>query len=136
MESIELEKDIPLLCLSATSFPAGVLAAHEELYRRVPPSKERSYFGISRPEGDCIVYRAAAEQLHPAEAVTHGLECITLRCGRYISCFIPDFMQDVSVIGRTFRQLLQHPDLDPQGYCVEWYGEGGKNVTLMVRLRK
>ena len=135
METIQLEKDIPLLYLTAQAFPEGVTAAHQELHRRVPPSKERSYFGISRPEGRHIVYRAAAEQLHPGEAEQLGLTALTLRRGRYVSRFLPDFMQDVSAIGRNFQELLQHPDIDPQGYCVEWYGEDGKNVTLLVRLR-
>ncbi|WP_207906249.1 hypothetical protein [Flaviaesturariibacter aridisoli] len=136
MDTITLETDIPLLCLEAASFPDGVLRAHEELRRLVPPARERSYFGLSRPEGrGGIVYRAAAEQLTPEEAVFAPLERIVLRRGRYLCRFVPDFRKDVSVIGNTFRELLRHPALDPQGYCVEWYGEEGRNVTLLVRLR-
>ncbi|RYY66432.1 MAG: transcriptional regulator [Chitinophagaceae bacterium] len=136
MDSIHLETDIPLLCLEAASFPDGVLRAHEELQLLVPPARERSYFGLSRPGGrGGIVYRAAAEQLSPEEAVFETLERIVLRRGHYLGRFVPDFRKDVSVIGNTFRELLRHPALDPQGYCVEWYGEDAKNVTLLVRLR-
>lgn len=134
METILLEKDIPLLVLAAASFPNGVLAAHQELHRRVPPVKERSYFGLSRPEGGVIRYQAAAEQLSPEEGRLLGLGTVVLPRGRYLSHFLPNFMQQVSLIGATFQQLLQHPELDPEGWCVEWYGAEQKNVTLLVRL--
>ncbi|RYY89320.1 MAG: transcriptional regulator [Chitinophagaceae bacterium] len=135
METIELERDLTVMYVDAASFPEGVLNAHERIHALVPPSRERSYFGISRPEGPGIVYRAAAEQLDPGEKERFGLPSLVLRKGSYISRFVPDFMKDVSIIGRTFQELLQHPNLDTQGYCVEWYGEDGKNVTLMVRLQ-
>jgi hypothetical protein len=30
-------------------------------------------------------------------------------------------MKDISGIRETFDKLLSHPDIDPDGYCVEWY---------------
>jgi hypothetical protein len=31
METIAIEKDFPLICVSATSFPTGVMDAHNKL---------------------------------------------------------------------------------------------------------
>lgn len=136
MEVINIEKDIPLFYITASSFPEGIMPAHEKLQALVPVSTERRYFGLSRPEGDGpIVYRAAAEELAPGEAEQLGLDKLILKKGRYISSTLKDYASDITSVDKTFGELLSYPDLDPEGYCVELY-VNEKDMVCMVRLDK
>ncbi|MFD0751382.1 transcriptional regulator [Mucilaginibacter calamicampi] len=136
METIQLEKDIKVMCVTATSFPAGIMAAHQKMHSLTPHSTERKYFGLSRPESGNgeIIYKAAAEQLEPGEAEKLNLETIDIKKGNYVSVTLHNFMDDPSAIGATFQQMIARPDIDPQGYCVEWYLTD-KDVQCMVRLQ-
>ena len=60
MEPINLENDITVLYVEATSFPDGIAESHQKLHTIVPFSDDRKYFGISRPENGVIAYKAAA----------------------------------------------------------------------------
>jgi hypothetical protein len=120
MENYVLENDITVFCITATSFPAGVMAAHKELHSLVPFSTERKYFGISRAnEKGEIIYKSAAEELNKGELEKHDLEKIVLKKGNYLSVEIHDFMKDIPAIGKTFQEMIAHPGIDPQGWCVE-----------------
>jgi hypothetical protein len=134
MKTITIEKDITLFYVEAESYPDGILAAHKKLHSMVPFSKERNYYGVSRPEnGGAIVYKAAAEEMKPGEAEKYQCKTLVLKKGNYISTVIDDYRKDVSSIGRTFQELLKHPGIDPKGYCVEWY-LSENSVQCMVRL--
>ncbi|MGY3213511.1 transcriptional regulator [Mucilaginibacter sp. HD30] len=135
METIKLDNDITVMYVNATSFPDGVLAAHQKLHSLIPFSTERKYFGLSRPEGgDLIVYKAAAEVLESGEAEKLNLQTIIIKKGNYISATLHDYMKDLPAIGNTFQQMIVRSDIDPQGYCVEWY-LSDKDVQCMVRLQ-
>jgi hypothetical protein len=134
MEPITIDKDIKVLCVTATSFPDGIKPAHEKLHSLIPFSTDRKYFGISRPENGIIVYKAAAEEMKPREAESFNLETVVLKKGKYISVDIKDYMKDLPSIGRTFDELLQHPNIDPDGYCVEWY-LSKTDLKCIVRLK-
>jgi len=135
METIKLEYDIKVMYVTAASFPSGVLAAHQKLHSLIPFSTERKYFGLSRPEnGGDIVYKAAAEVLESGEVEKLNLEIITIKKGNYVSATLHDYMKDLPAIGNTFQQMIARPDIDPKGYCVEWY-LSDKDVQCMVRLQ-
>nr|WP_294794672.1 transcriptional regulator [uncultured Mucilaginibacter sp.] len=135
METTRLENDITGMYVTAESFPAGVLAAHQKLHSLIPFSTERKYFGISRPEGGGgIVYKAAAEVLESGEAEKLNLQTIIIKKGNYISVTLHDYMKDLPAIGNTFQQMIARPDIDSEGYCVEWY-LSDKDVQCMVRLK-
>lgn len=134
METITIDQDIKVFYVTATSFPDGVMAAHQELHSRVPFSTDRRYFGISRPENGIIVYRAAAEEIKSGEAEKYDCDGLTLTKGNYASVTIHDYMNDLSNIGKTFQKILSDPNIDPEGYCVEWY-LSQKDVRCMVRLK-
>ena len=135
METTILENNIKVFYVTATSFPDGIKEAHEKLHSLIPFSKERKYFGVSRPENNSdIVYRAAAEEMKEGEAEKLNCKTLVLKKGKYISFTVNDYMQDLSSIERAFKQLLSHPGLDPQGYCVEWY-LNEKDVKCMIRLK-
>ena len=135
MEKIRIEKDIQVFYVTAKSFPEGIQEAHQKLHALIPFSTDRKYFGVSRPEqGMGIVYRAAAEELEQGEAERFKLETLVLKKGDYMSITIKDYAKDIMSIDRAFKELLALPDLDPQGYCVEWYYHG-KDVRCMIRLK-
>jgi hypothetical protein len=130
----ELKEDIEVFCVTATSFPDGVLQAHQTLHALVPFSTERKYFGISYPEKPgSIIYKAAANELEQGDLSKHGLEHFTIKKGKYICILIEDFMKDIPAIGKAFQELITQPGIDPNGCCVEWY-TNEKDVRCMVRL--
>jgi len=133
METYNIEKDIKVLCITASSFPDGVLAAHQKLHALFPPNGRRRYFGISRPDGSKgILYKAAVEEIGDEQS---ELEHFIIKKGAYISELIPDFMQDISQIGKTFEKMLNEPDIDPSGYCLEMY-LNETDVRCMVGILK
>ena len=131
-----LKDDIPVFYVKAETFPAGIKAAHEKLHKMLGGSeKGRRFFGISNSDGaKGIVYRAAAEELYPGEAEKYGCEKFTIRNGVYISELLKDWQKDESSVARTFQELLDHPDLDPKGYCLEMY-LNEKDILCLVTLK-
>ena len=81
------------------------------------------------------MYMAAAEEINPGESEKFNLDTLVLKKGKYISLTINDYMKDIQSIERAFKKLLANPEIDPQGYCVEWY-LSGKDVRCMVRLKE
>ncbi len=134
MEIYHLDRDIPIFCIPAESFPLGILPAHEKLHALIPFSPERNYFGISHPDRTgTIIYKAAAEEIKSGEATRLNLESMTLKKGRYLSLFIRNFHEDIQKIGRAFRQMIVDPRIDPRGFCIEWY-LNEQDVRCMVKL--
>jgi hypothetical protein len=136
MEDFIMEKNIRVICKKATIFPEGVLQAHQALQSILSNSEKRKFFGISYPGKDgSIIYRAAAEEIFEGEAENLASEIFIIKKGKYISQFIPDFRNDTSAIGNTFRALLAYPGIDPNGYCLEIY-TNPKDVICMIPLHK
>jgi hypothetical protein len=135
METYILEKDIPIIYVTAKSFPEGVLEAHQKLHALIPFSVERNYFGISSPnEKGVIIYKAAAELKEGHEAEKLGCNTMILQKGNYISKTIHDYKKNVAEIGNVFSELIHTPGIDPKGACVEWY-INDNDVKCMVRLK-
>ncbi|MBD0280368.1 MAG: transcriptional regulator, partial [Flavisolibacter sp.] len=107
MEKCVLNEDIKTLCITATSFPDGVLAAHQKLHALFPDRKNRQFFGISYPNGKgTIIYKAAVKEAYSGEAEKYGCDTFVLKKGTYISKTIRDFRKDIPQIGKTFTELL------------------------------
>lgn len=135
METYHLEKDIHVYYITATSYPVGILQAHEQMHRYVVYDEKRNYFGISAPDKTgTIIYKSAAEELEKGEFSIHGLPQFVIKKGNYIFIDIKNFMNDIPAIGRAFDKLLLNPNIDPEGYCVEWYLTQN-DVRCMVRLK-
>ena len=133
MEKFILDNDIKVFCEEAKSFPAGIMDAFEVLRSLVPDASERRYFGISQPDKKgTIEYNAAVEEIYQGEAEELGCEKFVITGGEYISILIPDYMNDVSDIGKAFKELIAHPEIDPEGYCIEMYNDN--DVRCMVRV--
>ncbi len=137
MEKLTLDKDINVFCIKANSFPDGIDEAYDKLQSIAPMIKERRIFGLSRPNRDgIIVYYAAAEEAHDGEGKKLGCETLTIKNGEYISMMVNDFTKDPQNITKAFGKLLAHPGIDPDGYCVEWLMDNGKDMRCMVRLKQ
>jgi hypothetical protein len=133
METFYIEKDIKVYCVTAKSFPDGILDAHKKLHAMIP-SKERRYFGISRPENGGIVYKAAAEALEKDKEEKFNCESFVIEKGTYRCLTIMNYMKDPQSIGKAFGELISYSDIDPNGYCIEWY-QNDEDVKCMVRLK-
>jgi len=135
MENYNLEHDVPVFYVTATSFPAGIVKAHERLHELAPMEGGRRFFGLSRPEQGMIVYKAAAEELSAGEGEALGCETMVIKKGRYISTYIKDLAKRPEQIQEAFQVLLADPRIQHEGgYCVEVYERAG-DVRCMVRLR-
>ena len=134
MENFQLDHDIHVYYVEADSFPMGIGAAQEKIHAFAPLTDERNFFGISFPGKDGkIVYKAAAAESFPGELQSFGLPEFVIRKGTYTSIILHDYPKRFMEFENIFRELLQHPALDPQGCCVEWYLDG-KDCRCMVRL--
>jgi predicted transcriptional regulator YdeE len=138
MEKVNIDKDIKVFYITATSFPEGVMDAYEKLHSIVKDADNRKYFGISQPNPQgTIVYKAATEELENGEAEKLGCETFVIQKGEYISITIKDHFNHPTSIGDAFRELIARPDIDPQGYCLEYYTNyKDKDVKCMVGLAK
>lgn len=133
MEEMTLANDITVFYVTAKSFPHCVLQAHQEVRRLAGTTGNRRFFGLSRPENGVIIYKAGAEEITAGEAEALNCDTVVIKKGRYISKTINGFKNDVPAIEKTFREMVSHPDLDLNGYCIEWY-LNDDDVKCMVRL--
>ena len=133
MEKYNLDKDLKIFYVTASSFPQGIPAAYQELGKRVPLQIGQTLYGISRPEDGQIVYRAGVEESYEGEAEKYGCDALILKKGTYISSILKDYRKAPELIGCEFKALLDSPGLDPQGYCVEVY-LSDVEVRCMIRM--
>ena len=97
MEQILIEDDIPVYRVKASSFPAGIKAAHEKIHTLFPPDKARKYYGISQGAGGGqIVYWAAVSKLPGEPGQKDAAESFVIRKGKYISIYIKYFLNNIS----------------------------------------
>jgi len=134
MEKYNIEKDLKILYVQAASFPYGVGEAYQKLHTILPDANTRTNYGISHmTESGHIVYKAGVEESYPGEGAQLGCDVLTVRKGTYASELLLDWKKDETVVGKTFQKLLQHPELDKKGYCLEIF-QNGKDVLCLVPL--
>ncbi|HEY4111150.1 hypothetical protein [Puia sp.] len=123
MEPYHLDHDIRLCCVSAKSFPDGVMAAFQRIMNIFPDQQgHRRLFGVSWPDGKgSMVYKAAVEEEYKGEAEELGLESYLLKSGEYLSTTVHNFINDIPSIGNAFRQLVEAPGVHPNTIGVEEY---------------
>jgi hypothetical protein len=121
MEIRYLKNDIDVICVKASSFPQGVMEAHEKLAAKASNPMERQRYGISHPSGNEIVYKAAATERYAGEAEKLKCERFTIRHGLFLAEYVQDWQKKMDRIQGVFETLLADPRIDPKGYCLEEY---------------
>ena len=134
MEKYEVKQDVALICYEAKSFPDGITEAFNKLQSSLPNCSERTWYGISKPNGGEIIYKAAVTELSDMEAEENSFESFTVTKGTYLTETLTGWRENTQIIGATFDKLLQDPQLDPSSSCVEWYLSDDK-LTCMVKLK-
>lgn len=133
MEDYFFENDIVLACKKASKFPEGIKEAFETLHASIPFSTDRKFLSISwMNASNEIIYLAGAEIL--ANESFPELETFTFKKGKYRGTILEDFMKDIPKMGLLFQELCRDPELDPKGYCVEWYFNEG-DVKCFIKLK-
>ncbi len=74
------------------------------------------------------MYKAAAEKLEKDEALHIDCESFIIKKGNYRNITVYNFKNSSHVIE------ISYSDIDPNGYCIEWYFND-EDVKCMVRLR-
>lgn len=134
METYHLSSDMDIFCVTAESFPDGIQAALDKLAHLIPTCEGRTWMGISRPdESGKIVYKAAVVEAFPGEGASYGCETFRIPPGEYATETIMGWREKLETIGPTFMRLLEHPQLDTNFPCVEWYRDE-RELLCMVRL--
>jgi len=135
MKPYFLNSDINVLCVTASSFPDGIMAAFNKLNSLVQEPGSRRVFGISYGDGNKnIIYKAALEENSADEAARLGCERFTIEKGEYISEHIEDFMKNIPAMGLAFQEMCRDKRIDSNGYCIEMYLNNNKDVLCMVKL--
>lgn len=130
-----INKDIIIFCLTAKSFPEGIVETHINLHKQIPILKNRNYYGVSYcNEKGKIIYKAGAEEINENEFAHLNLEIFTAKKGNYISITVKDYEQNIPKIKEAFNELKKNPNIDPQGVALEWYSDG-PDCKCMIRLK-
>jgi len=134
MEKYNIDRDIKVFYVTATSFPEGVGRAFQKLLSFLSMPNDRLLYAISSiNEKGMIIYKAAVEESFPGEGQQNGCETFVIKKGEYWSELLPDWRKDESIVGKTFQMLLSHPNLDKSGYCLEIY-PNEKDIRCLVPL--
>ena len=135
MKPYFLNSDINVLCVTASSFPDGIMAAFDKLNSLIQSPAPKRVFGISYGDGNKnIIYKAALEENSADEAVRLGCERFTIKKGEYISEYIEDFMKNIPAMAQAFQEMCRDKRIDSNGYCIEMYLNNNKDVLCMVKL--
>lgn len=134
MGNFQLDRDIEVFYVTASSFPDGVMGAFDKLNTLLPKNEKRTLYGISFPDqSGKISYKAAAAAKYSGEGSQFGCESFLLQKGNYESIEVKNFMTNLAAVGQAFDKLLKHPKLHTQGYCLEIY-TNDRDVQCLVKL--
>jgi hypothetical protein len=135
MENFNLEKDIKVFYISVKSFPFGVGEAHRKLQSLLPHTEGRQFYGISYPNSEGIIqYKAAVAEAFAGEGGSYDCPTFIIKKGTYLRETLIDWQKDERIVEKTFKQLLNDPRLDPNGYCLEVY-LSENDMRCMVKLQ-
>ncbi len=129
MEKITLNESIPVVCVTATSFPDGIMEAYEKLYRKVKNHTGRTTYGISTFSNGNLIYKAAFSHMDDDDISEMSLESDVISKGEYIAETIKNFEKHRDKFQPTFKKLgdSKYKTGMPG---IEWYQ--GNNVKCML----
>lgn len=120
METRQIEQDIQIIYLQASSFPAGIDTAWQDFFKLIPNAEKRTtYFGYSHMQADeLIVYRVGTPLL--ADDDPKQFDIMVIPKGKYISRTLENYMEKRDQFATIFQDLLTQDGVD-QRFGLEWY---------------
>ncbi len=134
MDNYNFTKDVATYCVTAESFPDGIADAHAQLQALLPKNDRRDFFGISWQDQNGITIYKAAGEIMEGESLP-GMETFVIKNGPYNAFYIYNYAENPDSISQAFELLLKEHEVDPDGYCLEWY-INENDVKCMVPLGK
>jgi hypothetical protein len=55
--------------------------------------------------------------------------------GNYYYTDLINYYNDIPKIGIVFNEMIQLENIDPNGYCIEWYMNEGKDMRCLVKIK-
>lgn len=135
METKIIQEDTIVFFIEASSFPEGIGIAFQKLFSTFPSTEKRNVFGISRPENGKIVYKAAAELISSDDRSNLNLPSLVIEKGEYYFTLVKNFRNDINSISKAFMKITSLPNIDPNGYYIEWY-QDENDVLCLVKIKK
>ncbi|MFL5728562.1 MAG: hypothetical protein ACJ75J_03650 [Cytophagaceae bacterium] len=134
IERCSLKEDMYLFCVTAQSFPNGIIEAFQKLESLDPSICERPFYGISFQNNNGeIIYKAAVAEIFRGEGKKYGCETFVIAQGTYLTITLLDFMKNLEAIPNAFKALLDDPRVDTEFPWVEWY-KSNTELLCMVRI--
>lgn len=134
MKTIPLQ-DITIFCITADSFPDGVMHAWHRLHKTLPATTGRTFYGISHGSANGIVYKAGVQEAFAGEGAMYGCETVVIPKGDYMAETILDFPRQMHRFGEVFQTMIHHPDCAADALCVEWY-QNETDVVCLVKQKE
>ena len=132
METYSLKNELTVFGTQVKSFPSGIGEAFEILVNKVG-GFNRSFYGISRMDGNCMIYVAAALEIFEGEAAKQGCEKYTVEAGEYLVVTIHDWRSKTACIKDVFHEMMQDERAGTTYPCVEWY-RNDDEMMCMVKM--
>ncbi len=132
MDSFTFQEDVPVFCVTAVDGRHGAADAMQALKALLPANERRHFYGLFWPGRDGGTYKAAASILE-GESDRSEISTFTIQNGPYNSFYISDYPSQPDAIDRAFDMLRGQHEVDPDGYCLEWY-VSEHDVKCMVPL--
>jgi predicted transcriptional regulator YdeE len=127
--------DVKVFCLTAQSFPEGIMNAFNDLDKLVGQRNRRTFYGISYGGSDGkIIYKAAATEIEEGEGEKYNMEYFTIKKGNYLTGRITEWKQKIGSIAPMFQRLMEDPRFDDTFPCVEWY-KNENELVCMVKMK-
>jgi len=134
MDSFTFQEDTPVFCVTALNGRQGAADAMATLKSLLPHDSRRHAYGLYWPGKDGGTYKAAMSKLEGDPAIESG-EVFTIKNGPYNSFYITDYRSQPGAVDRAFEILRGQHEVDPEGYCLEWY-VNEHDVKCLVPLGK
>jgi predicted transcriptional regulator YdeE len=127
----ELTEDIVTIGIVAPDFPDGVPATFTKLEQLIGGYKDRQVYGLAEPINGKLEYRACVNEAYEGEGKKYGLTNYIIPKGTYIVATIKNWQENIPLIGQTFDQLLQNPNVKENSIGVEDYFSEGEMLAMV-----
>jgi hypothetical protein len=123
--------DLKLMVVCADEFPSGLKAAWDTLESRLASLKGRKFYGVSRYEGQQMVYFAGVVPTSDEEVAALGFPTMAVKGGKYARAKLMDWPKHTDDIPRIFDELVRDFPMAPNGWMLEYYCSQSELHLLM-----